>query len=72
MYAEGIAGDVISDMQQRLKAAGSLKGDIDGVYGGDTVKAVKDFQKSRGFPVIAIRMAHLQRFGRSAPGRRSL
>lgn len=51
VYAEGNRGDVISDMQQRLKAAGSLKGDIDGVYGGDTVKAVKDFQKSRGFPV---------------------
>lgn len=51
VYAEGNRGDMISDMQQRLKAAGSLKGDIDGVYGGDTVKAVKDFQKSRGFPV---------------------
>ena len=51
VYAEGNRGDVISDMQQRLKAAGSLKGDIDGVYGGDTVKAVKDFQRSRGFPV---------------------
>lgn len=51
MYAEGNRGDVISDMQQRLKAAGSLKGDIDGVYGEDTVKAVKDFQRSRGFPV---------------------
>ena len=38
-------------MQQRLQEAGSLKGDIDGVYGGDTVKAVKDFQRSRGFPV---------------------
>ncbi|CDA48289.1 putative uncharacterized protein [Dialister sp. CAG:486] len=51
MYAEGNRGDVISDMQQRLQEAGSLKGDIDGVYGGDTVKAVKDFQRSRGFPV---------------------
>lgn len=54
VYAEGNRGDVISDMQQRLKAAGSLKGDIDGVYGGDTVKAVKDFQKSRGFPVSGV------------------
>lgn len=51
VYAEGNRGDVISDMQQRLQEAGSLKGDIDGVYGGDTVKAVKDFQRSRGFPV---------------------
>ena len=48
VYAEG---NVISDMQQRLQEAGSLKGNIDGVYGGDTVKAVKDFQRSRGFPV---------------------
>ena len=54
VYAEGNRGDVISDMQQRLKAADSLKGDIDGVYGGDTVKAVKDFQKSRGFPVSGV------------------
>ena len=37
VYAEGNRGDVISDMQQRLQEAGSLKGDIDGVYGGDTV-----------------------------------
>ena len=51
VYAEGNRGDVIFDMQQRLQEAGSLKGDIDGVYGGDTVKAVKDFQRSRGFPV---------------------
>ena len=51
VYAEGNRGDVISDMQQRLQEVGSLKGDIDGVYGGDTVKAVKDFQRSRGFPV---------------------
>ena len=47
VYAEGNRGDV----QQRLQEAGSLKGDIDGIYGGDTVKAVKDFQRSRGFPV---------------------
>ena len=54
VYAEGNRGDVISDMQQRLKAAGSLKGDIDGIYGGDTVKAVKEFQRSRGFPVSGV------------------
>ncbi len=51
VYAEGNRGDVIVEMQERLKKAGFLKGDIDGVYGGDTVKAVQALQKSHDFPV---------------------
>ena len=51
VYAEGNRGHVISDMQRRLQAAGYLKGDVDGVYGQDTVRAVKAFQKNHGFPI---------------------
>ncbi len=50
VYAEGNRGDEIVEMQQRLKKAGFLKGDVDGVYGGDTVKAVKALQKAYDFP----------------------
>lgn len=51
VYAEGNRGDVISDMQRRLQTAGYLKGEIDGVYGQDTVHAVQAFQKNHGFPI---------------------
>ena len=51
VYAEGNRGDMISDMQHRLQSAGYLKGEIDGVYGQDTVHAVRAFQKAHGFPI---------------------
>lgn len=51
VYAEGNRGTMISDMQERLAAAGFLKGDIDGVYGKDTTKAVRAFQKEKKIPV---------------------
>lgn len=51
VYAVGNQGDVIADMQRRLQTAGYLKGDIDGVYGNDTVKAVEDFQRHHDFPI---------------------
>ena len=51
VYAEGNRGTVITDMQERLAAAGFLKGDIDGVYGQDTTKAVRSFQKEKKIPV---------------------
>ncbi len=51
VYAEGNRGTMIIDMQERLAAAGFLKGDIDGVYGQDTTKAVRAFQKGNKIPV---------------------
>ncbi len=51
VYAEGNRGSMISDMQQKLQAAGYLKGDVDGVYGQDTVHAVEAFQRAHDFPV---------------------
>lgn len=54
VYAEGNRGSMISDMQVRLQAAGYLKGGIDGVYGGDTTSAVRNFQKDHGIPVSGV------------------
>lgn len=54
VYAEGNRGSMISDMQVRLQAAGYLKGGIDGVYGDDTTRAVRNFQKDRGIPVSGV------------------
>ncbi len=50
VYAEGNRGDVITEMQEKLKVAGFLQGDIDGVYGSDTVNAVKAMQRANDFP----------------------
>ena len=41
----------ISDIQRALQAAGHNPGAIDGVIGGDTMKAVNAFQRSKGLPV---------------------
>lgn len=54
VYAEGNRGSMISDMQVRLQAAGYLKGGIDGVYGDDTTRAVRNFQKDKGIPVSGV------------------
>lgn len=37
-------------VQRRLKAAGFYKGTVDGVYGLETMDAVKDFQKAKKLP----------------------
>lgn len=54
VYAEGNRGTMISDMQVRLQEAGFLKGSMDGVYGEDTTRAVKAFQKAEGIPVSGV------------------
>ena len=42
---KGSKGDAVKKLQKRLKELGYLTGSADGVYGDDTVKAVKAFQK---------------------------
>lgn len=54
VYALGNRGQMIAAMQQKLQAAGYLRGGVDGVYGNDTVSAVKGFQKAHGFPVSGV------------------
>lgn len=44
----GEDGQEIKSLQQRLKALGFNPGTVDGIFGKNTEKAVKDFQKSAG------------------------
>ncbi|HIQ62144.1 MAG TPA: peptidoglycan-binding protein [Candidatus Avichristensenella intestinipullorum] len=45
---EGDRGDDVKKLQQALKILGFLKGNCDGIFGEQTLEAVKAFQKSRG------------------------
>lgn len=51
VYAEGNRGDEIIAMQKKLIRLGYLEGELDGVYGSDTVRAVKKLQKEQGIPL---------------------
>ncbi|MBO2517622.1 MAG: hypothetical protein CW338_10235 [Clostridiales bacterium] len=50
----GSHGAKVSDAQMRLKAAGFLLGNADGIFGPITEKAVKDLQKHYGLKVDGI------------------
>jgi peptidoglycan hydrolase-like protein with peptidoglycan-binding domain len=43
---QGAAGESVTQLQQ----AGLYKGDLDGLYGAKTAKAVRAFQKASGLP----------------------
>ena len=43
-----VRGEVVNRVQVALKAAGSDPDEIDGIYGGDTETALKDFQRKQG------------------------
>lgn len=44
-FAKGVSGEIVRSVQSQLGFTG---GDLDGVYGGDTFKAVTKFQKNNG------------------------
>ena len=46
--SQGMKGDGVKDVQQRLISLGYLTGGADGSYGGRTVAAVKAFQQAAG------------------------
>ena len=46
--AQGMKGDAVKDVQQRLIELGYLNGGADGNYGGKTAAAVKAFQQASG------------------------
>jgi len=48
LYKKGSGGAVVSEIQTRLKNWGYYKGDVDGVYGSQTEKAVRWFQEKNG------------------------
>lgn len=50
----GSQGDEVKRIQKKLKSLGYYKGAIDGVYGTNTLKAVKNFQKNCGITADGI------------------
>ena len=50
----GSTGEEVKQIQTKLKNWGYYKGNIDGIYGSKTVKAVKDFQNKNGLEVDGI------------------
>ena len=51
LYKKGSGGAVVSEIQTRLKNWGYYNGDVDGVYGSQTEKAVRWFQQKNGLNV---------------------
>lgn len=51
---EGDSGSNVVKLQQALECLGYYKGNIDGIYGADTVAAVKRFQAKRGMKADGI------------------
>jgi len=45
---KGSKGDEVKTIQSKLKELGFLSGSVDGIFGSNTEKAVKAFQKSEG------------------------
>jgi murein L,D-transpeptidase YcbB/YkuD len=51
VQAEAAVRDYTKALQKSLKEAGYYKGDVDGVYGPETVDAVEALQKGHGLPI---------------------
>ncbi len=49
--AQASVSTYVTTLQQDLAAAGYYKGEVDGIYGPQTVAAVEDLQKASGLPV---------------------
>ena len=50
----GSTGEEVKQIQTRLKEWGYYKGNVDGIYGSATQKAVKDFQRANGLAADGI------------------
>ncbi len=55
--------DVVRRVQQALKAKGFNPGDVDGVLGNDTLRAVRAYQKREGLGTGGLTMATVKRLG---------
>ena len=51
---QGATGGEVKEVQRRLKQWGYYSGSVDGIYGAQTVEAVKKFQKKNGLTVDGI------------------
>ena len=47
-YERGSSGELVSEMQSRLKEWGYYSGEVDGIFGSETEEAVKSFQRKNG------------------------
>ena len=54
MSKYGSTGSEVRQIQTKLKRWGYYNGNIDGIYGSQTLKAVKEFQKKNGLTVDGI------------------
>jgi len=50
----GSKGDLVTQVQNKLKSWGYYAGNVDGIYGSQTVEAVKSFQQKNGLTVDGI------------------
>ncbi len=53
-YRQGSSGDVVRQIQTKLINWGYLSGSADGIYGSNTVSAVKSFQQKNGLTADGI------------------
>ena len=51
VYQKGSSGQTVTQIQTKLKNWGYYSGSVDGIYGSNTVKAVKYFQQKNGLSV---------------------
>lgn len=54
VYRQGSTGDMVRQIQTRLKNWGYYTGNVDGIYGSKTVAGVKYFQRKNGLAVDGI------------------
>ena len=68
-YDRGSSGELVREMQRRLKEWGYYDGAVDGVFGGETEEAVEEFQRVNGLEVDGrVGPATLTALGRPAGG----
>jgi N-acetylmuramoyl-L-alanine amidase len=53
-YKKGSSGSVVTQIQQKLSQWGYYSGTVDGVYGSQTEKAVRQFQRKNGLTVDGV------------------
>ncbi len=67
-----VRGDDVAELQRRLGALGFDAGRVDGIFGPDTERALKDFQRNTGLTTDAVCgpdvLAALERLGAKADG----
>ncbi len=59
--AKGVSGSLVKTLQQALKELGFFNKTEDGVYGSDTITAVKDFQTKNGYKATGVALPEMQK-----------